>query len=75
MVVVAIKLAHTTATTSLLGEAMPVVRILRPELLASVAYGFVGDDDPTCKQQLFIIAIAIVAGHFGISAPTFGRWG
>jgi hypothetical protein len=58
MVVVAIELAHTTATTSLLGEVMSVVRILLPELLAPLAYGFVGDDDPTCKQQLFTIAIA-----------------
>ena len=35
-----------------------MVRILLPELLAPLAYGFVGDDDPTCKQQLFTIAIA-----------------
>jgi hypothetical protein len=58
MVVVGSDLAYTTATTSLLGEVMSVVRILLPELLAPLAYGFVGDDDPTCKQQLFTIAIA-----------------
>jgi hypothetical protein len=34
MVVVVIKLAYATATTSLLGEVMSVVRILLPELLA-----------------------------------------
>ena len=34
MVVVVIKLAYTTATTSLLGEVMSVVRLPLPELLA-----------------------------------------
>jgi hypothetical protein len=37
---------------------MSVVRKLLPELLAPLAYGFTGDDDPTSKQQLFTIAIA-----------------
>jgi hypothetical protein len=77
MVVVMIELAYTTATTSLLGEVMSVVRILLLELLASLAYGFVGDDDPTCKQQLFTIAIAEADTEIqpGRAAMLLGRVG
>jgi hypothetical protein len=50
-------LAYAAAMTSLLGGIMSVVRMPLPELMAPLAYGFVGDDDPTCEQQLSTIAI------------------